>query len=266
MYNSTASKAPPPKAGDLVKISPPASFSRGLSSLLEHPVSQAVEWSRDLESPVKQKGEPKTDPVLLRDVLYHNGKEEFYNQIMKLVHADDDPPVIFEWLHVHEFVQAILRARIQAAVPGGHPVPPPPFAIPNPLNWMSFRAAILTYARDGRSDPVGSICLPCSPAESMRSVEALGQLNTHACVDATCHPLWRCWQCATHCQSVRAQTSLGYVGLRDPPTPKRIVEYPVKKTRHKRTAEYRSSPSSCILNHKQLVVMRTQPQAIRRQA
>ncbi|KAE8980047.1 hypothetical protein PR003_g26835 [Phytophthora rubi] len=46
--------------------------------------------------------------VSLKDVLRNNGEEHLYDDILKLaVHVDEDPPLIFGWKFVQEFVGAI---------------------------------------------------------------------------------------------------------------------------------------------------------------
>ncbi|POM64387.1 Hypothetical protein PHPALM_20079, partial [Phytophthora palmivora] len=89
----------------------------------------------------------------LKDVLRCNGETHLYDDILKLaVHADDDPPIIFGWKFVHEFVEAIRAAYNQAAN-GGAAVPDPPqgLNIPNPftLAQEEFKRALFTYARSG---------------------------------------------------------------------------------------------------------------------
>ncbi|KAE8897648.1 hypothetical protein PF005_g29516 [Phytophthora fragariae] len=84
--------------------------------------------------------------VSLKDVLRNNGEEHLYDDILKLaVHVDEDPPLIFGWKFVQEFVGAINDANNQAA-DGGAAVPPCPFPIPDPVTRESFKKALLGYA------------------------------------------------------------------------------------------------------------------------
>ncbi|KAE9003475.1 hypothetical protein PF010_g14032 [Phytophthora fragariae] len=115
--------------------------------------------------------------VYLKDVLRGNGEEHLYDEIFKLaVHADEDPPLIFGWKFVREFVEAINNANNQAAG-GGAAVPPCPFPIPDPLTRESFKEALVGYARVGTANPLGTTCLPCSAPEFGCAVTRLGYLN-----------------------------------------------------------------------------------------
>ncbi|KAE9023928.1 hypothetical protein PR003_g12221 [Phytophthora rubi] len=140
----------------------------GLATQLEE-----VESSQILRAQAPaQQGE-----VLLKDVLRGNSEEHLYDDILKLaVHADEDPPLIFGWGFVQEFVQAINDANNQAAN-GGTAVPPSPFLIPDPLTRESFKEALLGYARVGSADPLGTTCLPCSASEFGCAIGILGDLN-----------------------------------------------------------------------------------------
>ncbi|KAE9007836.1 hypothetical protein PR003_g16374 [Phytophthora rubi] len=148
------------------------SDGKGLATRLEEVESRSSQILR-AQAPAQQ------GDVLLKDVLRGNGEKHLYDKILKLaVHADDDPPLIFGWKFVHEFVQAIHDANNQAAG-GGAAVPPCPFPLPDPLTRESFKEALLNYARIGRADPLGTTCLPCSAPEFSRAATRLGYLSLH---------------------------------------------------------------------------------------
>ncbi|KAJ8556976.1 hypothetical protein ON010_g8989 [Phytophthora cinnamomi] len=108
----------------------------------------------------------REDEWNLEDVLRRNGEIHLCENILKLVvHADDDPPVIFGWQFVQEFVEAIAAAYSDYEADGAT-VPTPPFAIPDPLTRESFKKALLDYARVGTADPFGTTCLPCTASDS----------------------------------------------------------------------------------------------------
>ncbi|GMF54252.1 unnamed protein product [Phytophthora fragariaefolia] len=155
-----------------------AKFSdgNGLEKRLEEVESSHIFRTRTHEHSARQ-GEAS-----LKNVLRCNGEEHLYDKIMKLaVYADDDPPWIFGWKFVHEFVQAVDDANNQAAN-GGAAVPAPParLNIPNPLTREAFKEALLLYARVGRADPLGTACLPCEPSEFGQAVSLLDRLSDHA--------------------------------------------------------------------------------------
>ncbi|POM66238.1 High affinity nerve growth factor receptor precursor [Phytophthora palmivora] len=87
----------------------------------------------------------------LKDVLRYNDEAHLYDKILKLaVHVDDNPPIIFDWKFVHEFVEAIRDAYNQATS-GGAAVPDPPqgLNIPDPsiLTQRSSRKRFLLTPR-----------------------------------------------------------------------------------------------------------------------
>uniref|UniRef100_K3WMR7 Uncharacterized protein n=1 Tax=Globisporangium ultimum (strain ATCC 200006 / CBS 805.95 / DAOM BR144) TaxID=431595 RepID=K3WMR7_GLOUD len=91
--------------------------------------------------------EKQDDEARLADVVRQNGEEHLFDNIMALAgHADEEPPVIFGWEKMREFVEAIAAA-------GADPMPDPPFTIPQPLTSQSFKEAQLNYARVGRAYP-----------------------------------------------------------------------------------------------------------------
>ncbi|KAE9028719.1 hypothetical protein PF011_g1434 [Phytophthora fragariae] len=111
------------------------SDGKGLATRLEEVESRSSQILR-AQAPAQQ------GDVLLKDVLRGNGEKHLYDKILKLaVHADDDPPLIFGWKFVHEFVQAIHDANNQAAG-GGAAVPPCPFPLPDPLTRESLLASV----------------------------------------------------------------------------------------------------------------------------
>ncbi|GMF26898.1 unnamed protein product [Phytophthora fragariaefolia] len=118
--------------------------------------------------------------VLLRDVLFLNDEPQLYDEILELArHTEDEPPVIFGWKHVQEFVEAIITANVQADEGGGH-VPDPPFPLPNLLTGESFKRALLAYANVMRVPPLGTTCLPGqSPAEATWALQKLCELDFH---------------------------------------------------------------------------------------
>ncbi|KAF0737658.1 hypothetical protein Ae201684P_006227 [Aphanomyces euteiches] len=84
--------------------------------------------------------------VSLEDILKTNGEEHLHHKIMQLfIHAEEEPPVIFGWINVHVFVQAIQQAQAQAAAQGV-PLPPSPFPLPVPMTVENFKQALLTCA------------------------------------------------------------------------------------------------------------------------
>ncbi|EGZ19789.1 hypothetical protein PHYSODRAFT_327972 [Phytophthora sojae] len=73
---------------------------------------------------------------------------------------------------VEAFVRAISDAYSQAA-DGGAAVPPPPFAMPNPLTTESFKKALVAHVRERPLQPLGTSCLPGDIGETARAVNRL---------------------------------------------------------------------------------------------
>ena len=107
------------------------------------------------------------DTALLEDVLKRNGEEHLFDKIMELsVHVEDDPPVIFGWQNVEEFVRAIQTARAQAVAPDGVPLPADPLGLPAALTVQNFKEALLDHATiPGAAARLDTTCLPCSLAQ-----------------------------------------------------------------------------------------------------
>ncbi|POM65075.1 Acetylpolyamine aminohydrolase, partial [Phytophthora palmivora] len=142
-----------------------------------------VNSNRETNSTMKDDASKREGEFCLKDVLRCNGEIHLYDEILKLaVHADDDPPIIFGWKFVHEFVEAIGAAYNQAAN-GGAAVPDLPLGlnIPNPftLTREEFKRALLTYARVGTAGPLGTTCLPCIIGDYGFSVVRLERLSVH---------------------------------------------------------------------------------------
>jgi hypothetical protein len=71
--------------------------------------------------------------------------------------AEDDPPLMFGWVAIDDFVRSI------PTVAGG---PAPPFVLPVPLTVENFKAAILSHVRAiGAPQRLDTFLLPCSPAQ-----------------------------------------------------------------------------------------------------
>ncbi|KAH9120311.1 hypothetical protein LEN26_011163 [Aphanomyces euteiches] len=116
--------------------------------------------------------------VSLEDILKSNGEEHLYNKIMQLfIHAEEEPPVIFGWINIHVFVQAIQEAQAQAAAQGV-PLPPSPFPLPVPMTVDNFKQALLEYARAENAAPaLGTTCLPCTQVQFCHVIAFLTMLN-----------------------------------------------------------------------------------------
>ncbi|KAE8879874.1 hypothetical protein PF005_g18925 [Phytophthora fragariae] len=123
-----------------------------------------------------------SNPALLEDVLKANGEEHLFSKIMELaVHVEDEPPVIFGWQNVEDFVQAIQAAQAQAAAPGGEPLPADPLHLPAAVNVQNFKEAVLEYARvPGAAARLDSTCLPCSQEQFGQVIFMLGNLESEA--------------------------------------------------------------------------------------
>ncbi|KAL3666988.1 hypothetical protein V7S43_007933 [Phytophthora oleae] len=105
--------------------------------------------------------------ALLKDVLEANGEEHLYNKIVELsVHVEAEPPVIFGWQHVEEFIRAIETARTLAAGPGGEPLPAAPLGLPEVVTVQNFKEAVLDYATVPEAlGRLNTTCLPCTMAQ-----------------------------------------------------------------------------------------------------
>ena len=87
----------------------------------------------------------------LEDVLRANGEEHLYDQIMHLAdHVEDDPPVIFGWQSVEDFVEAMEVARGPPALPADPLGLPPPPAV---VTVQEFKEAVLAYATVPGAEP-----------------------------------------------------------------------------------------------------------------
>ncbi|CAK4623381.1 hypothetical protein LEN26_011162 [Aphanomyces euteiches] len=118
--------------------------------------------------------------VSLEDILTANGEEHLHNKIMQLfIHAEEEPPVIFGWINVHVFVQAIQQAQAQAAAQGV-PLPPSPFPLPVPMTVDNFKQALLEYTRDENAAPaLGTTCLPCTIGQFGDVSDSLAIMDLH---------------------------------------------------------------------------------------
>jgi hypothetical protein len=119
------------------------------------------------------------DDTLLEDVLKRNGEEHLFDKIMELsVHVEDEPPVIFGWQNVEEFVRAIQVARAQAGAPGGAPLPADPLGLPAALTVQNFKEAVLDYSRiQGALARLDTTCLLCTLAQSIQVGGRLQRLD-----------------------------------------------------------------------------------------
>ncbi|KAE8886403.1 hypothetical protein PF005_g9885 [Phytophthora fragariae] len=148
------------------------SDGKGLATRLEEVESRSSQILR-AQAPAQQ------GDVLLKDVLRGNGEKHLYDKILKLaVHADDDPPLIFGWKFVHEFVQAIHDANNQAAG-GGAAVPPCPFPLPDPLTRESLLASVdAPYRRRRRRRKRAARCQRIRAQGSHGYVEACSRSDS----------------------------------------------------------------------------------------
>ncbi|EGZ22343.1 hypothetical protein PHYSODRAFT_256297 [Phytophthora sojae] len=117
-----------------------------------------------------------TSKVFLKDVLRSNNELHLCEDILKLAKRGGDKTIIFGWEKVHEFVEAISVANVQAT-DGGTAVPPPPFPMPDPLTTDSFKRVLLAYAQHGSACPLGTTCLPGEIDESCKAVVSLDRSN-----------------------------------------------------------------------------------------
>ncbi|KAG1697127.1 hypothetical protein DVH05_017511 [Phytophthora capsici] len=113
-------------------------------------------------------GATKNTPSLM-DVLRANGEEHLYDKIMELsVHVEENPPIIFGWQHVEEFVQAIEKAHALAGEPDSEPLPPSPFRLHAPVTVKSFKEAVLDFVKIPEAEArLETTCLPCTLAQSV---------------------------------------------------------------------------------------------------
>lgn len=73
--------------------------------------------------------------VSLKNVLQANGEYDLYDEIKQLSqNAEENPPLIFGWENVEQFVEAIHVAQ---AEPHGE-VPDPPFGLPVDVSVKEF--------------------------------------------------------------------------------------------------------------------------------
>jgi hypothetical protein len=119
------------------------------------------------------------DTAMLEDVLKRNGEEHLFDKIMELsVHVEDDPPVIFGWQNVEEFVRAIQTARAQAVAPDGVPLPADPLGLPAALTVQNFKEALLDHVTiPGAAARLDTTCLPCSLAQCGQVAFVLRELD-----------------------------------------------------------------------------------------
>ncbi|CAK4623391.1 unnamed protein product, partial [Aphanomyces euteiches] len=118
--------------------------------------------------------------VPIEDILKSNGEDHLHHKIMQLfIHAEEEPPVIFGWINIHVFVQAIQEAQAQAAAQGV-PLPPSPFPLPVPMTVDNFKQALLEYARAENAAPaLGTTCLPCTQEQACDVSGSLAILDLH---------------------------------------------------------------------------------------
>ena len=124
-----------------------------------------------------RKGKNNDKDILLTDILEKNKEPGLYPQIMKLAKfVEDDPPIIFGWENVEQFVAAINTARHADPAP---PALPPGLVLPvNNVNVLDFKRALLQYARvPNAAQPIGTTALPCTQAQFGTCIAILSLLS-----------------------------------------------------------------------------------------
>eukprot|EP00250_Pteridium_aquilinum_P008146 c17714_g1_i1 orf=225-764(-) len=108
----------------------------------------------------------------LKSLLICNDEADHFHTIKALCKgAEDDPPLIFGWENVHDFVAQIANL-----------VAPPaqlPFPLPVPLTVQSFKQSLLNYIK-GPNNPsltVGTTAIPCTQAQAIICSHRAGLLQ-----------------------------------------------------------------------------------------
>lgn len=111
---------------------------------------------------------------LLLGVLRANDDGKLYDSLLQLTEvADRNPPLVFEWVNVERFVDAVRLARDESGEC-------PPFDLSKPLTEQHFKEALLDYIGASNEEPaMGTSVLPCSLKEALLCVEKLADLRAH---------------------------------------------------------------------------------------
>ena len=108
--------------------------------------------------------------------MRRNGELEHLKMATAVTQSEDDPPVLFGWIHIEPFVRQAVAAPPVAA--GGAAIMCP-FALPAPLTVATFKTALLNYLREpvAATQPIGTSVLPGNQRQYSVAVTATAGLN-----------------------------------------------------------------------------------------
>eukprot|EP01031_Cornospumella_fuschlensis_P027910 gene27910-33706_t len=120
----------------------------------------------------RKKDQPNRDPTITEFIGEHfqHGNE----QIIKLCSSatEEDPPLLFAWKNVHQFVASIANAHVAAQ---------PPLELPPLPSVDQLKESLLNYIRaeSGASPAIELAVLPCTIGQVCLAVSALSHLESN---------------------------------------------------------------------------------------
>ena len=115
----------------------------------------------------------------LENVMQRNGDLEHLEKVIEVTESEDDPPLVFGWIHIDRFVMQAIAAPPVAPAAGGAAMMCP-FALPVPLTVETFKTALLNYVREpvAATQPVGTSVIPGDHRQFAHAVSAVAELNS----------------------------------------------------------------------------------------
>eukprot|EP01031_Cornospumella_fuschlensis_P027682 gene27682-33431_t len=116
--------------------------------------------------------QPNGDPTITEFIGEHFQHCE--ERIIKLCRSatEEDPPLLFAWKNVHQFVASIATVHVDAQ---------PPFELPPLPSVDQFKESLLNYIRaeSGASPAIELAVLPCTIGQVCLAVSALSRLESN---------------------------------------------------------------------------------------